>query len=129
MSNLTGLTRNLVFVTSLTMQDNGSGNFYYTDTLDLDGRTIFWFGFSDTWTTAALSAQVSMSETGDADNDYYLKADAGEWSIPSGVAVAGGVVGVQVTDFVGVQNVRFRSGTTGSEVDQASAKTLIVAYG
>lgn len=70
------------------------------------------------WTTANLTFQVSEDGT----TFYDLYNDAGtEYTV---TAAANRVLRLTLADWLAVRYMKIRSGTTGSAVNQAAARTL-----
>lgn len=74
------------------------------------------------WTTADLTVQASFDGT--TFSDMYLD-DATEMVIKAG---ASRWIVLNITRFLGVRNIKLRSGTSASPVNQGAARTIYLIY-
>lgn len=86
--------------------------------VDLDGYVLVSIGMPGTWTTANLTVQTSYDGANYA-NKY--QDDGTEYTI---TASASRNIDVDPVDFIGVQRIKLRSGTSGSAVNQGGARVL-----
>lgn len=94
-----------------------------TEGTDLEGYMPIGIVMPEAWTTANLTFQA----TSDGVN-YYDVYDSGGTEVTVTAAASRYIVLTPelVAAFAGVQKVLVRSGTTGSPVNQAAARTLLV---
>lgn len=72
------------------------------------------------WTAANLTFQVSNDGTNWF--DLYDK-DGTEYTV---VAAAGRSIVLPMSDWIGIERIKIRSGTTAAAVNQAAARTLVI---
>lgn len=95
-----------------------------TDAIDLGANRLHRIIMPSSWTTAALSFQVSYDGTNFA--DLFNKDGEVSLAATSVVAASRSIV-VDQTAFYGVRWLKIRSGLTGAAVNQGGARSLILA--
>lgn len=89
-----------------------------SDAVDLKNNRLSYIQMPGTWTTANLTFQVS--EDGETYNNLYNDAGT-EYTV---TAAASQVLRLTLHDWLAVRYLKIRSGTAGSPVNQAAARTL-----
>lgn len=85
--------------------------------VDLGGRKLVAIIMPDTWTAAALTFQASPDGT----NYFNVYDDPTERKL---TVAASYYSALNIADWVGFRWLKFRSGTAGTPVNQAAARTL-----
>ncbi len=91
-----------------------------SDALDLKGYGLTGFQMPTSWTTANLTFQVSVDGT----TYQNLYDDLGNEVTVT--AAASRFIRVDPALFVGFEKIKVRSGTSGSAVNQAAARSIVV---
>lgn len=93
-----------------------------TASINLEGRILVGVYMSAAWTPAGLSFQGSS----DGATWYDVHTDAAELTA---TAAAGIYVAFDPVNLWGITFLKVRSGTSGTSVNQAAARTLILMLG
>lgn len=87
--------------------------------IDLQGKRLSHIMIPSAWTTGNITFQVSTD--GKTYGDYY---DASGTEYTATVGGASRTILLPFADFIGVQFVKLRSGTTGTPVNQAAERII-----
>lgn len=93
-----------------------------SDAIDLSGRNLTGILLPATWTTADLTFSVSLDGTTYAD----LHDAAGEYVA---VAAASVFIGLNIAALMGFRYLKVRSGTSGTPVNQAADRSIVLTLG
>ena len=94
-----------------------------TAAINMQGRVLCGVEIPGTWTAANLTFQASQDGT----NFFNMhKYDAGELTV---TAAASLYLAIDPTNFLGVNFLKVRSGTTGTPVNQAAERSLTLMLG
>ena len=88
--------------------------------VDTGGGTVCGIAMPGTWTTANLTFQVSAD--GATYQDLYDKGGT-EYTV---TAAASRYIELPPADFAGIRFLKVRSGTTGTAVNQADVRALLL---
>lgn len=111
---------------SLTFQNNGSGNYYYTDAIDIRRLASGYVGMPATWTAANLVIEFSLTQTGTFGLSYKNDAVT-QITIGDGTNKPTANKWYEIPpDAFGLAGwIRFRSQNgSGTDVDQTTGRTL-----
>ena len=91
-----------------------------SDAIQVDGSTVVGIVLPATWTTANLTFQAS------ADDSTYNNVYDELGTEKTVVAAASRYIPLNPADFLGANSIKVRSGTSGTAVNQAAARSVIV---
>lgn len=101
-----------------------------TGAIDLTNMVLCGLYMPAAWTSAAITFQASPDYDDDdtvAFADVYNSSGT-EYTISSANAVAGRFIALDPRDFAGIRFLKIRSGVSGAAVNQAAARTFLLAY-
>lgn len=94
--------------------------------IDLGGKRLYAIQIPATWTAANLTFQIGITAdniTANATFANMFDKGGNEYTV---TAAASETLVVPLADFIGAKFLKIRSGTTGSPLPQAAARSLMI---